>query len=511
MGWNEFWSNWWDGCQIIGGNLQNAYENVGTRFQQAGDHFAKGDIAGGIGAGFNATMGAVGNTITFGGANALGNALAGTIEYDAKDNEVKIKDEYKDNFGVRAALFITGADTEAQTELLEQQLEDSGEVGMANFVGGVDCTFKDVDFIPISKVAAPVTQGGKKLIAKGAEKLGVKFTSKALTKVATDSVEEVGEKIVQRVVKEGVEETLKDGTKLAVEKGVTTIAKDGVKIAVKEGVAEVTEEVGEKIVKKVVAEGVEETLKDGTKIVVKDGVTNITRNGVKMAVEKGVAEVTEEVVEKTGKEIVEKTLEQGVKKTSAELTEKGIKKAVSEGVKEGVSKATQKSLKQRIGEGAAKTAVYMSLHRGSGAGGYHYYKNIEKDGLVVGTVKEALHQGTNVAGDVNAAAKDVLKPMAGGLFPRLTCFCNTCHALLSATEQKFGDIAPVAYVIGARKKILGFGKYKDKTFADMANQQKASSIEDNGKSFKELYRREVIEFDEESGFDSDDRRFLMDK
>ena len=27
MGWNEFWSNWWDGCQIIGGNLQNAYEN----------------------------------------------------------------------------------------------------------------------------------------------------------------------------------------------------------------------------------------------------------------------------------------------------------------------------------------------------------------------------------------------------------------------------------------------------------------------------------------------------
>lgn len=61
--WDDFCNNW---C--------NAWDNVGKTFQLAGENFAKGNVLGGVAQGFMAVGSSVGNAITLGGANAIGNA-----------------------------------------------------------------------------------------------------------------------------------------------------------------------------------------------------------------------------------------------------------------------------------------------------------------------------------------------------------------------------------------------------------------------------------------------------
>lgn len=56
-------------------NIQDAAKNVSNMFTEAGNSFAGGNVWNGIKQAGLGTLSAVGNVITFGGANAVGNSL----------------------------------------------------------------------------------------------------------------------------------------------------------------------------------------------------------------------------------------------------------------------------------------------------------------------------------------------------------------------------------------------------------------------------------------------------
>jgi hypothetical protein len=71
-------------------NVKDTVSNIGEMYSSAGDAFSDGNAWAGLHRGFMATMSAIGNTVTFGGANYIGNAISDDINSGEADEHDSI-------------------------------------------------------------------------------------------------------------------------------------------------------------------------------------------------------------------------------------------------------------------------------------------------------------------------------------------------------------------------------------------------------------------------------------
>lgn len=116
-------------------NLQDAYSNVGKMFEESGKAFANGNIVGGIEQGLVGVFSGIGNTITLGGANAIGNAAYNDLQEkecvtQTIDENGVVKTEV--NGGGLAGIVGTVAADRANNYVRQDYYEGKGEIGLAN-------------------------------------------------------------------------------------------------------------------------------------------------------------------------------------------------------------------------------------------------------------------------------------------------------------------------------------------------------------------------------------------
>lgn len=121
-------------------NLCDAYKNAGAMFAEAGDSFSKGNIVGGIEKGLMGLVSGVGNTITLGGANALGNGLENKIDgaFESTIDENGVVQWVPTNKGGILAHTVGSMAIDYANNCLKQDhYEDTGNVAAANGTAGI--------------------------------------------------------------------------------------------------------------------------------------------------------------------------------------------------------------------------------------------------------------------------------------------------------------------------------------------------------------------------------------
>ena len=159
-------------------DIANGWKAIQEHWAMAGDHFKNGNIIGGLYNGAVGILGNVGNALTFGNAGRWGEALANKVE-NGQDLSVTEK------------LLNRIAKGNAESELLQEDLETNGRVGYANLLGTVD----------LGSLALDATAGA------------------AFANIATAPLKQVGK------------ESLKQGVKVATKETVATGAKEGAYIS----------------------------------------------------------------------------------------------------------------------------------------------------------------------------------------------------------------------------------------------------------------------------------------
>ena len=221
-------------------NLGEAYSNVGEMYKLGWDNLSQGNVAGGIEQWLMGTASGIGNTITLGGANAIGNAMYSTVEdnteyvetvigTDANGEEITaFLPEYKENNVATFLTSLTGAKSKAESYIEQEQLVDSGEIGRANKLGGIELASDAIDVISVTAGVGAVGRaagvGGKAAAAAGTEAVeaAAKETAKTTAKAA---VKETGKTIAKEAVKEAAEEAGKTTGKSILKQAVAGASK----------------------------------------------------------------------------------------------------------------------------------------------------------------------------------------------------------------------------------------------------------------------------------------------
>ena len=209
-------------------NLGDAYSNVGEMYKLGWDNLSQGNVAGGIEQWLMGTASGIGNTITLGGANAIGNAMYSTVEDNTEYVETVIGTdangeditaflpEYKENNVATFLTSLTGAKSKAESYIEQEQLVDSGEIGRANKLGGIELASDAIDVV---SVACGVGAVGK------AAGVGGKAAAAAGTEAVEAAAKETGKTIAKEAVKEAAEEAGKTTGKSLFKNAVTVAGK----------------------------------------------------------------------------------------------------------------------------------------------------------------------------------------------------------------------------------------------------------------------------------------------
>lgn len=219
-----FFSDIGDFCSGVVDDMAAGYDTAGEIFEMAGEHFSNGNYLGGIGTGITATFTGIGNTITAGQANKWGEGVIDDIESGDANQFEKILDRK--------------AQSMAEAELLQSDLEEAGELGYANLMGGVDVGCYALDVVG----GLGVTSAAKKAVSVTAGKYITK-------KVAQEGVEQIAKTATKEVVGEVAEQAAKTATKEV----IGEVAEQTAKTATKEALEEIAEQTTKKAVKDTVA------------------------------------------------------------------------------------------------------------------------------------------------------------------------------------------------------------------------------------------------------------------
>ena len=230
-----------------GDAIVDGYKNAGEMFEWGAEQWGKGNYLGAASSFLTGTFAGVGNTITLGGANAIGENIADKVD----DVEAGKLDENGDKVELNFAENIVAkiAKGNAESMILQDELADAGELGYANLLGGIDVASYALDFAG----GMGLTQAGKQLVT-GVAKTGVKQAVKTTVKETTEEI-----------VEQGAKQAAKTAVKEVAEEGAEQVAKTAAKTAVKEIAEEGAEQAGKKIVRETVKETVETTAKVGLK------------------------------------------------------------------------------------------------------------------------------------------------------------------------------------------------------------------------------------------------------
>ena len=479
MGWLEDFGN----------NLCDAFSNVGQCFELAGKQFSNGNFWGGVSNSLSGIGGAIGNTITLGGANAIGNAIEdgikndtgvgfvnAIVDYAAKNEAESIvtqmdlcEGRYSEyEFDEKAGAFVATSTVYAQTDEQREQFKT-----MANVMGAVDTAGKAVDVVT---TAVDVATLGSTFAAKqGAKAAGKEFlkagTKEAAKKMTKESAKKVSEKLVGEAVEKGVKEGAEKLVGEAVEKGV------------KEG----AEKAAEEAVKKGAKEAAKETAKKATK------------EGAKEVVEEGTKKIAKSAIEETGSSLTKHQVKSMTKAYNRQLNKRA---ATIIGGSLGVDFVADRLV-------SGKTAVDIEM---KGAATALTDACSDVMGGAVGVAGAAV-------GDVAGGIENLGMAAFAAEHPTLARFLNTCKAAFYAAKEKLMDTKMGTYAVAAVTKVSEKVKhtfkdtvdhYDGKSISEVAAELTAERNAKTGgekKSLSEHYARRVTQLDQYIGLNSSDRTF----
>lgn len=197
-------------------NLKEGYGYAKEMYSLAADDFSSGNILGGVYDAAIGTLSGAGNTITLGGANAIGTAIADDVESGDTNAIENVVDRV--------------AKSQAESEILQEQLADQGNIGKANLLGGIDTASLALDIaggVGVSKAVGGLAKTTAKTVAKDTAKQTAKAAIKDTTgDIAEYSVKEATKDTIAKTAEQTIKSTAKDTAKDAAEQVVKNEVKD---------------------------------------------------------------------------------------------------------------------------------------------------------------------------------------------------------------------------------------------------------------------------------------------